>query len=191
MIICSYSVSSSKEPSSSKSNQKTRPEEREEEERSGEKREKMKSSAESDSHHSHHHKRAKRSKHSNRTESGRPSSGHLTSETSRGDHSTTETSESSREKVWVAPNLRVRIVDTAFKRGRYYNSKVRHLSHSLYAVVQCSSTLLVCIYIGGVGWYIALFLGRLRLWMWSVVISVSVGQPMEYYLKVRMYDTQC
>ena len=109
----------------------------------------MKSSAESDSHHSHHHKRAKRSKQSNRTESGRPSSGHLTSETSGGGHSTTETSEkreSSREKVWVAPNLRVRIVDTAFKRGRYYNSKVRHLSHSLYAVVQCSSTLLKCVY---------------------------------------------
>ena len=47
-------------------------------------------------------------------------------------------------------------------------------------------TVEVCIYIDGVGWYIALFLGRLRLWMWSVVISVSVGQPMEYYLKVRM-----
>ena len=31
----------------------------------------------------------------------------------------------SKEKLWVAPNLRVRIVDRAFKKGKYYNSKVR------------------------------------------------------------------
>ena len=32
----------------------------------------------------------------------------------------------SRERLWVAPKLRVKIVDTKFMGGRYYNSKVRH-----------------------------------------------------------------
>ena len=30
-----------------------------------------------------------------------------------------------RKRLWVAPNLRVRIVDTAFRGGKFYNSKVR------------------------------------------------------------------
>ena len=29
------------------------------------------------------------------------------------------------KRLWVAPNLRVRIVDTAFRGGKFYNSKVR------------------------------------------------------------------
>ena len=31
----------------------------------------------------------------------------------------------SKEKLWLAPSLRVRIVDRAYKKGLYYNSKVR------------------------------------------------------------------
>ena len=34
----------------------------------------------------------------------------------------------SRERVWVAPNLRVRIIDTKFKGGKYYNSKVSYIN---------------------------------------------------------------
>ena len=30
-----------------------------------------------------------------------------------------------RKRLWVAPNLRVRIVDTAFRGGKFYNTKVR------------------------------------------------------------------
>ena len=29
------------------------------------------------------------------------------------------------KRLWVAPNLRVRVVDTAFRGGKFYNSKVR------------------------------------------------------------------
>ena len=29
------------------------------------------------------------------------------------------------DKLWVAPSLRVRIIDTKFKKGKFYNSKVR------------------------------------------------------------------
>lgn len=32
--------------------------------------------------------------------------------------------EISRERLWVAPNLKVRMVDTKFKGGKYYNNKV-------------------------------------------------------------------
>lgn len=35
-------------------------------------------------------------------------------------------SSSSRKRLWVAPNLRVRIVDTEFRRGKFYNNKVRN-----------------------------------------------------------------
>ena len=35
-------------------------------------------------------------------------------------------SSSSRKRLWVAPNLRVRIIDTEFRRGKFYNSKVRN-----------------------------------------------------------------
>ena len=34
-------------------------------------------------------------------------------------------SHSSQEKTWLAPYLRVRIVDTKFKKGLFYNTKVR------------------------------------------------------------------
>ena len=73
------------------------------------------------------HKKAKRSKHSEKSEAELVKS-------SSGGHSTTEAGSSgsrsiggevSRERLWVAPNLRVRIVDTSFKRGKYYNNKVR------------------------------------------------------------------
>ena len=44
----------------------------------------------------------------------------------------------SKEKLWVSPNLRVRIVDRAYKKGQYYNTKVRSvLVCVLVCVVQC------------------------------------------------------
>ena len=86
----------------------------------GESKERRKRQADSDS----HHKRAKRSKHSDRTELTEARSG---SNSAIGSSSSSGR-ESTREILWVAPNLRVRIIDTSFKRGKYYNNKVRSLS---------------------------------------------------------------
>lgn len=115
---------SKEEPFSSKSQPLTSSDDREVQ-RSGESSENKKRRADPD----FNHKKPKRSKHSDRSETQ--------SAKFSGSHSTTETGSSSsgsrgggqgevsRERLWVAPNLRVRIVDTSFKRGKYYNNKVR------------------------------------------------------------------
>ena len=70
-----------------------------------------------DSHPDTKHKKAKRSKHSSHDHSGEL---HSSKSSEKGGHG-----ESLRERLWVAPCLRVRIVDTKFRGGRYYNNKVK------------------------------------------------------------------
>jgi G patch domain/KOW motif-containing protein len=94
-------------------------------------------------------KRSKRSKDMHRSQRDSPSAASL-SEGNSHHHK-----RSSRERLWVAPSLRVRIIDTKFKGGKYYNSKVtildvvsgdqcvcqtaegRHLEGSPFLILTC------------------------------------------------------
>ena len=119
VVLLSFFYSSSRdEPSSSKDHLST-----EIEVPSGrESRENKKRQADRES----NHKRAKRCKHSEKSDAPLVKSGGTTEAGSSGSGSTGGGhKEVSRERLWVAPYLRVRIVDTSFKRGKYYNNKVR------------------------------------------------------------------
>ena len=115
------------------------------------------------------HKRAKRSKHSEKSEeplvksSGTTEAGSGSGGTGRGGGGGGGQKEVSRERLWVAPNLRVRIVDTSFKRGKYYNNKVRlgfPVLHQCIFLCTGFNTKVVsrC--------FRVLFLCRLKSWTW-------------------------
>lgn len=72
----------------------------------------------------HTNKSAKRRKHDRDAQSSKESDSHLSKSSSS--HSEDNSYHGrGRERLWVAPNLRVRIVDRKFKRGTHYNTKVR------------------------------------------------------------------
>ena len=77
-------------------------------------------------HTEHANKSAKRRRHDRENHSSRESDSQLSKSSSS--HSE-DASHHDRviERLWVAPNLRVRIVDRKFKKGKYYNTKVRYL----------------------------------------------------------------
>lgn len=79
-------------------------------------------------HTEHTNKSAKRRRHDGDNYSSRESDSHLSKSSSRHSEDTSH-HDLARERLWVAPNLRVRIVDRKFKKGKYYNTKVSvHLS---------------------------------------------------------------
>lgn len=50
-----------------------------------------------------------------------------------------ETSSSSRNKRWLHPGIRVRVISTSFKKGRYYNKKVRILDVTSFDSCTCKT----------------------------------------------------
>ena len=109
------------------------------------------------------YERTKRNKH------GREAQSEPHSTKSSSTHSTEGSSHHKKslgERLWVAPHLRVRIVDTKFKGGKYYNSKVRQL---FGGSLECA-------------WF---YTNRLKFSTWSVEISVSVRLLKAYIWKVE------
>lgn len=91
-------------------------------------------------HTEHTNKSAKRRRYDRDNHSSRESDSHLSKSSSSHSEDASH-HDLARERLWVAPNLRVRIVDRKFKKGKYYNTKVRYLlSTSSSLVFLCSES---------------------------------------------------